>query len=245
MTIARLVPASRMSTVMITNPAAVHTSPRTTTDAIAPAVGTRDGRSSSAPGSSTTDAIASIPPIAARGSSGPSRSLMTIGPIAYPTAAIRIAAVPSNSLVRPATSIPTSATTPPKPMSRPSARSRVGRSLWSKRRARTAPIRGTEATTIAASDEDTRCSPKAMAGNGMVTSTIAYRASQRRYRRIGPSTPARQPSSRSTTAPSVIRPQASVNGVIPPRTAMRTNRYGMPQMTEAAANAPQARRLIA
>ncbi len=49
---------------------------------IAPAVGTRDGRSSTAPGASTSEAIPSEPPIAARGSSDPRRSLITDGPIA-------------------------------------------------------------------------------------------------------------------------------------------------------------------
>src|SRR5207253_872128 len=56
-TVARLVPASPISTEKITNAAAVQTSPRTTTDAIAPAGGTEDGGSSAAAGASSTAAI--------------------------------------------------------------------------------------------------------------------------------------------------------------------------------------------
>jgi hypothetical protein len=72
----------------------------------------------------------------------------------------------------PATSIPTSAITPEKPISRPRARSGVGRSEWSKRRASTALISGTNAMMIAASDEATRSSPAAISGNGPEISTI-------------------------------------------------------------------------
>ncbi len=81
-TVARLVPASRIRTVKITNAAAVHTSPSTITHAIAPAVGVVRGGSSAANGARITDAIASPTPSGARGSSPARPCLITIGPIA-------------------------------------------------------------------------------------------------------------------------------------------------------------------
>ena len=101
------------------------------------------------------------------------RCLTSIGPIAYPVAVSMIAPMPSSSPPWPATSRPTSAITPQKPISSPTARTGVGRSEWSKRMARTAPIRGTVATMIAASEEGTRDSPKASIGNGMQISATA------------------------------------------------------------------------
>ena len=69
--------------------------------------------------------------------------------------------------------MPTSTITPPKPTTRPSARTGVGRSLSSKRIASTAPISGTAATMIAASDEATCTSPAAISGNGIEISATA------------------------------------------------------------------------
>jgi hypothetical protein len=69
--------------------------------------------------------------------------------------------------------------TPLKPTASPSARTGVGRSAWSNRIASTAPISGTDAIMIAANDEATRCSPKAISGNGIEISAIAYIATQR------------------------------------------------------------------
>ena len=74
----------------------------------------------------------------------------------------------------PATSIPTSAITPAKPITEPDApAARVGRSEWSKRSASTAPISGTAAMMIAASDEATCSSPAAISGNGIEISATA------------------------------------------------------------------------
>ena len=73
----------------------------------------------------------------------------------------------------PATSIPTSAITPAKPIPRPTARIGVGRSEGSKRSDRTVTISGTEAMMIAASDEATCTSPSAISGNGIETSMTA------------------------------------------------------------------------
>ncbi len=155
-----------------------------------------------------------------------------------------IAPIPSSSPPCPATSIPTSAITPPNPIARPSARTGVGRSEWSKRIARIAPISGTVATMIAASDEGTRSSPIASIGNGIAISATANASSPRQCRLTVPSVPARLASASSTTAPSVTRPHASTGGVTPWSTAILMNRYGTPQISEDAANATQARRVM-
>ena len=157
----------------------------------------------------------------------------------------RIAPIPSNSPWWPPTLRPTSATTPVNPISKPKARIGVGRSEWSKRIARTAPISGTAETMIADSDEGTRSSPNASIGKGIEISATANASSHfHRPRRLG-SVPARQASASSTSAPSVTRPHASTGGVTPWSTAILMNRYGTPQMTEAAAKASHARRVIA
>ena len=49
----------------------------------------------------------------------------------------------------------------------------MARSAWSKRSASSATISGTEAIRIAASDEETVCSPAAISGNGITISTTA------------------------------------------------------------------------
>ncbi len=126
--------------------------------------------------------------------------------------------------MRPATSIPTSAITPPNPIISPSARVGVGRSSGSKRNASTAPINGTAAITIAASDEDTCSSPAAISGNGIDTSATAYAISHRHRPLSVCSVPARHASPMSTIAASVTRAHASIGGVIPPLTAIRMNR---------------------
>src|SRR5436190_7988734 len=155
-----------------------------------------------------------------------------------------MAAIPTSSSPWPATSIPTSAITPTNPISSPRARIGVGLSEWSKRMASSAPMSGTAATMIAASDEETRCSPIASIGKGIATSTTANASSQRHRPRTLASVPARQASASSTTAPSVTRPQARAGAVTPWSTAILMNRYGTPQMTEASAKASHARRVI-
>ena len=80
-TIARLVPASRMRTARITSPAAVQTMPSTITDAIAPAVGVWEGASTIAAGVRIAAEIASEAPIIARASTPSRRCLISIGPI--------------------------------------------------------------------------------------------------------------------------------------------------------------------
>ena len=152
-----------------------------------------------------------------------------------------MASAPSSSSVRPATSRPTSATTPAKPISSPARREPVARSPGSKRTASTATISGTDAIRIAASDEDTCCSPAAMSGNGIEISTTAKIASQRSRPRTEPSTPARWASASRTAAPSHTRVHARNAGGTPSSTATLMNRYGMPQRVETAANAVQAR----
>src|SRR6516162_886196 len=97
---------------------------------------------------------------------------------------------------------------------------------------------------IAASDEGTRSSPIASIGNGITISATANANSQRQRPRRLPSVPARQARPSSTSAPRVTRPQASTGAVTPWSTAILMNRYGTPQMTEAAAKANQARRVM-
>ena len=60
-----------------------------------------------------------------------------------------------------------------KPITRPSARTGVGRSEGSKRNESTVTISGTEAIRIAASDEAMWTSPAAISGNGIEISATA------------------------------------------------------------------------
>ena len=155
-----------------------------------------------------------------------------------------MASAPSSSSVRPATSIPISATTPASPSSRPASRAPVARSSASKRSASRATNSGAAATMIAASDELTCCSPAAISGNGNVISTRPKTAIQRQRPRSEASVPARQASPSSTAAPSTIRTHASSAGGTPSSTATLMNRYGMPHRVETAAKAIQARALM-
>ncbi len=69
--------------------------------------------------------------------------------------------------------MPTSAITPAKPISSPIRRAPRTRSSGSKRMASTAMISGTAAIRIAASEDETCCSPAAISGNGIEISTTA------------------------------------------------------------------------
>ena len=69
--------------------------------------------------------------------------------------------------------MPTSATTPASPTNRPTSRTPVARSERSTRIAISATISGTQAIRIAASDEETCCSPAAISGNGSAISASA------------------------------------------------------------------------
>jgi hypothetical protein len=80
---------------------------------------------------------------------------------------------PSGSPGRPATSIPSRATTPPKPRNSPTSRSPAGRSAGDSRAEISATISGMLEIRIAASDEATYCSPAAMSTNGSATSQAA------------------------------------------------------------------------
>ena len=80
---------------------------------------------------------------------------------------------PSSSPGRPATSIPSRATTPPNPSSSPTSRSPAGRSAADSRVEIRATISGMLEIRMAASDEATYCSPVAMSTNGSATSQAA------------------------------------------------------------------------
>ena len=107
---------------------------------------------------------------------GPSRSrsasrrLTIIGAVAYPRVATSTSTAPSSSPGRPAMSTPSSATTPPNPTTSPASRGPVGVSSGERRTDSRATISGMEAIRIAASDEEMRCSPRAMSRNGTATS---------------------------------------------------------------------------
>ena len=119
-------------------------------------------------------------------------------------------------------SMPTNAITPPSPTSIPTKRVRVGCSPRSKRRARKAITSGTAAIRIAASDEDTRCSPNAISGKGIVISNSANAASQRsgRPRRDA----LRNAIGSRISAASATRDQATKPGERPSSTASLMNR---------------------
>ena len=90
--------------------------------------------------------------------------------------------------------------------------------------ASSAPISGTVATMIAASEEGTRSSPIASIGNGITISATAKASSQRQRPRRLASVPARQASASRAIAPSVTRPQARSGAVTPWSTAILMNR---------------------
>src|SRR4051794_16304697 len=141
-------------------------------------------------------------------------------------------------------SIPTSATTPARPISRPVRRRPETRSLASNRSASTATISGAAAMMIAATEESTCCSPAAMSGNGTAISKTAKASSQRPRPRSDPSVPARWARNSSTAAPSTTRDQARKAGGTPSSTATLMNRYGTPQMVDIAKNPAHARALM-
>jgi hypothetical protein len=98
---------------------------------------------------------------------------------------------------------------------------------------------------IAASEEDTCCSPAAISGNGSEISTTPNTASQRQRPRSAPRLPARHASASSTAAPSTTRTHARKIGETPSSTAILMNRYGIPHRVDTAANATHARELMA
>ena len=123
----------------------------------------------------------------------------------------------------------------------PRKRRRSTRSLGSKRSARSAIMSGTAATMIAASDEATWRSPAAISGNGKTISAPRMRAASASACARSPSVPAAPGHAATITAPREIRAHARNSGGMPPSTATRMNRYGIPHSTDTAANAAHAR----
>src|SRR3954468_9294297 len=158
---------------------------------------------------------------------------------------MRIAPAPSSSSACPAMSIPTSATTPPRPISRPTRRRPDTRSDSSKRSASSATMSGAAAMMIAATEESTCCSPAAMSGKGTAISKIANATSHRPRPRTEPSVPARHASASRTTAASTTRDHARNAGGTPSSTATLMNRYGTPQIVDIAKKPAHARALMA
>src|SRR3954447_9854145 len=142
-------------------------------------------------------------------------------------------------------SIPTSATTPARPISSPTRRRPDTRSDASKRSASSATISGAAAMMIAATDESTCCSPAAMSGNGTAISNSANATSHRPRPRRDGSVPARHASAGSTTAASTTRDHARNAGGTPSSTATLMNRYGTPQIVDIAKKPAHARALMA
>lgn len=221
-TAARLGPASAIRRKKTRNASAEHTSPSTTTDDTASNDGADAGMSPMPNGSSM---IAAIPRAAVTGPSGsaPDSLFFTIsGPTAYPTVANSTAAAPISSEPLPPRSMPTSAATPARPISMPSRRVAVGRSLASKRSASAATTSGSAAIRIAVSDEGIRCSPKPISGNGIAISVAANRTSH--LRGSPRSAPLRSATGSSTSAASVTRDHAMNPGVRPASTAILMKR---------------------
>jgi hypothetical protein len=139
--------------------------------------------------------------------------------------------------------MPTKATTPASPINRPVSLEPPARSLGSKRSARNTTNSGAAAMTIAASDEDTCCSPTAISVNGTVISAAATTTSHRARPRNVFNTPARHASPSSTAAPITTRTQVTNAGGSPSSTATLINRYGVPHSVETPTNAAHARPL--
>src|SRR5215213_1226819 len=150
---------------------------------------------------------------------------------------------PSSSPGRPATSIPSRATTPPKPRSSPTSRSPAGRSAGDSRVEISATISGMLEIRMAASDEATCCSPVAMSTNGSATSQAAYARTAGQWPLSPRSEPRRQAAGSSSIAPRATRDQATNPGGTPASTATLMKKYGTPQTTETAPNSSQARAL--
>src|SRR3954447_25619590 len=148
---------------------------------------------------------------------------------------------PSSSLGLPATSMPTSAITPARPTNRPASRMPVTRSDGLKRIDISATVSGTAAMRIAVSELEMYCSPTGITVNGMTSSMTANRATQRQRSRTPRNAPTRQAIGVRTSAPMAIRLHATNSGEVS-STATLMRKYGMPQRTETAANAIQARR---
>ena len=121
----------------------------------------------------------------------------------------------------------------------PASRVRVGRSAWSKRVASSATNSGTAAIRIAASDELTCTSPKPSSGHGTAISTAANTVSVRQRAPRPRSAPSLQATGSSTSRGEASRDHAMTLGETS-STAILMNRYGMPQITETAANSAQA-----
>ena len=121
-------------------------------------------------------------------------------------------------------------------------RDRTGRRRRSPARS-PAPTSGTPAIRRPASELEMCCSAEPSATHGMAISTAA-KATTQRHR---PSTWRRSVRTSAignrTAAAMTVRPSTRVAGVIS-ATAIRMNRYGMPQMTDMRANRISARRLM-
>ncbi len=136
--------------------------------------------------------------------------------------------------------MPTSAATPASPTSMPTSRVGVGRSERSKRRARPATNSGTAAIRIAASDEGRCSSPNAIIGNGIVISTKAKAASQRRSR---PRRAPRRYAIGSRMSAAIATRDHATKPADSSSTATLMKKYGTPQSTETHANRNQPRGL--
>ena len=147
----------------------MQTNPSTASEPSASPDGSPSGGVISTVGASTTTARARLTAIGPSGSRSASRRLTMNGAVAYPRVATSTSRAPRSSSVRPAMSTPSSAATPPNPITSPASRSPVGLSSGARRTDSSATISGMEAIRIAASDDET-CSPAGMSRNGTATS---------------------------------------------------------------------------
>ena len=116
--------------------------------------------------------------------------------------------------------------------------------MWSIRNASSAVTSGSEAIRIAASEDETCCSPSGISHQGSPHSAIENATSGRAFARSPSRYPSFQAIGSSSAAPIATRPHATSIGDAPPSSATLMNRYGTPQMTETEANRIQARRDI-
>ena len=144
--------------------------------------------------------------------------------------------MPSASLR--AMSRPTRAATPANPTKSPVSRRASKWSATPSARYATAPMRGTVAISRPASELEMRCSAWASSSHGTHSSTAVYRSTHGQLRSMRRSSPLRSANGRSRSAAGAVRSRTSAAGGSS-RTAMRMNRYGMPQITHSAMNSSQ------
>ena len=137
---------------------------------------------------------------------------------------------------------PTIAPTPTRPINSPSRPNPVIRSAPPVASARAVPTRGTPAMSRPVSELDRCCSADPSITHGIAISTTAKATSQRQRARIGRMSTRRSAIGSRMAVASPVRRRTSRAGEIS-ATAIRMNRYGIPQITDISANRTSPRRV--